>query len=84
MRRGFLKPASRAPAKAASAFGSGAAPGRGTNDRGHLLAPPGCGVPITATSATSGCVRSTSSTSAGDTFSPPVMMTSFTRPVTKK
>src|SRR5439155_5204329 len=68
MRRGFLKPASRAWAKAASAPGSGATPGRGTTTAVTCSPHLGCGVPITATSATSGCARSTSSTSAGDTF----------------
>ncbi len=37
------------------------------------------GTPMTATSATAGCENSASSTSIDDTFSPPVMMTSFLR-----
>jgi hypothetical protein len=37
------------------------------------------GTPMTATSATAGCEKSTSSTSIEETFSPPVMMTSFLR-----
>ncbi len=37
------------------------------------------GMPITATSVTSGCWKIASSTSIDDTFSPPVMMTSFLR-----
>ncbi len=37
------------------------------------------GTPITATSVTSGWEKRTSSTSIEETFSPPVMMTSFLR-----
>ena len=37
------------------------------------------GTPITATSATSGWEKITSSTSIDETFSPPVMITSFLR-----
>ena len=36
---------------------------------------------MTATSATAGCEKSASSTSIDDTFSPPVMITSFLRSV---
>src|SRR5581483_3323583 len=81
-RRGFLKPASRAPANATNAAASTALPSRRTTTAVTCSPRRGCGVPMTATSATSGCARSTSSTSAGETFSPPLMITSFTRPVT--
>ena len=37
------------------------------------------GTPITATSATAGWEKSASSTSIEETFSPPVMITSFLR-----
>ena len=37
------------------------------------------GTPITHTSATAGCENSRSSTSIDDTFSPPLMITSFLR-----
>ena len=37
------------------------------------------GTPMTATSATAGCENRTSSTSIDETFSPPVMITSFLR-----
>ncbi len=39
------------------------------------------GTPITATSATAGWLNTQSSTSIEDTFSPPVMITSFLRSV---
>src|SRR5262249_53391595 len=39
------------------------------------------GTPMTATSATAGCSASVFSTSAGYTFSPPVIIMSFTRSV---
>lgn len=38
-----------------------------------------CGTPMTATSATAGWLKIVSSTSIDDTFSPPVMITSFLR-----
>ena len=45
-----------------------------------MVSPPfSLGTPITATSATAGWENSTSSTSIEETFSPPVMMTSFLR-----
>ena len=37
------------------------------------------GTPMTHTSATAGCEKSASSTSIDDTFSPPLMITSFLR-----
>ncbi len=37
------------------------------------------GTPMTATSVTSGCAASASSTAIEDTFSPPLMITSFLR-----
>src|SRR5689334_14768055 len=68
---GSLKPASRSRAYAISSSSLGPDPAAGTTIA--LTASPHfwSGTPITATSPTPGCVISTFSTSAGETFSPP-------------
>ena len=73
--------AARGSARAARLRAS-PAPGRATTSAVIASPQSGCGRANTAASTTSGCSASAASTSAGETFSPPVMITSPLRPVT--
>ena len=60
------------------------APGRRTTNALRRWPNSGSGTPMTAASTTSGCCAITSSTSAGNTFSPPETIMSSSRPSTNK
>lgn len=76
---GALYPATRSLQCAMMSASVTVAPATGTTKA--LMVSPHLvwGTPITATSATSGWLKMVSSTSMDDTFSPPVMITSFFR-----
>ena len=76
---GHLKCASRPRQCSRSARSSMVAPGASTTSAFTVSPHFSSGTPMTAASATSGCEHSASSTSIDDTFSPPLMITSFFR-----
>src|SRR5580693_7477954 len=74
---GHLNPASRSRAQLSSSPVS--KPGAATTTACTVSPHVSSGMPMTAMSATAGCWARTVSTSAGNTFSPPVITTSFSR-----
>ena len=78
---GTLKAASRSATKRLSSSARTLRPLRRTTAAATSSPSVGCGTPNAAACATAGCSARTSSTSRGEIFSPPRLISSFRRPV---